>query len=102
VDALHRCAVLNPWLALTFESVKLGLDAHRVIALRMMYFATGDGRERREARRMIIEKAGALVEAQAAAVVGVMKGQESHAIAKKMIGVVGKRVRANKRRLSRR
>jgi hypothetical protein len=94
--------VFNPWLALTLKNIELGLDAQRVIALRMMRLAAGGARGQDEARRMVAEKAVALVEAQATAAVAIMSGHKDHAVAQKVLGVIRKRVRANKRPLSRR
>ena len=94
--------MFNPWFALTVKTIELGLDAQRVVALRMMRLAAGGARGQNEARRMLTEKAAALVEAQATAAAGVMTGHKSHAVAQKIVGVVRKRVRANKQRLSRR
>jgi hypothetical protein len=54
-----------------------------------------------EAHRMVTEKVAALGEAQAAAATAVMKDGKSHRVAKKLLGVYKKRVRANKRRLTR-
>ena len=50
---------------------------------------------------MVTEKVVALGEAQAAAAAAVVKGGKSHRVAKKVFGVYKKRVRANKRRLTR-
>jgi len=33
--------VFNPWLALTFKTIQLGIEAQSVIALRLMRFAVG-------------------------------------------------------------
>ena len=59
--------MFNPWLALTFKTVQLGLDIQNVIALRMMRLAVGAARGQREARRMVVEKVAAAAEAQTAA-----------------------------------
>jgi hypothetical protein len=55
-----------------------------------------------EARRMVTEKVAALAEAQSAAATAVIKGGKSHRVAKKVLGVYRKRVRANRRRLTKR
>jgi hypothetical protein len=94
--------VFNPWLALTFKTVQLGFDVQNVIALRMMRLAVGGGRGQREARRMVVEKLASAAEAQTAAATAVMAGHKNTVVAKKVLRVVKKRVRANKRRLSRR
>ena len=92
--------MINPWLALTFRAMQLGFDAQNVIALRMIRFATG-GARRNEADRMVSEKIAAGVEAQATAVSGMMTGRKDAVIAGQVLRGLQKRVRANKRRLSR-
>jgi hypothetical protein len=94
--------MLNPWLALTLRTIQLGLDAQNVIFLRMMRISAGGVRGRREASRMISEKIAAGMEAQATAASGVIAGRNDVAVASRVVRVVQKRVRANKRRLSRR
>jgi hypothetical protein len=54
-----------------------------------------------EARLMVTEKVAASAEAQSAAAAAVIKGGKSHGVAKKVLGVYKKRVRANRRRLTR-
>jgi hypothetical protein len=49
---------------------------------------------------MVTEKVAALAEAQTAAATAVIKGGKSHRVAKKVLGVYKKRVRANRRRLT--
>ena len=93
--------VWNAWCALSLQAARLGWDAQGVIALRMMRLATPNAGGRTEARRMVTEKVAALAEAQTAAAAAVMKGGKSHRVAKKVLGVYKKRVRANKRRLTR-
>jgi len=70
------CFLLNPWLALTFKVMQLGFDAQNVIALRMMRFAAGGARGQNEARRMVIEKTAAGVEAQATTISGIITGNK--------------------------
>jgi hypothetical protein len=93
--------LLNPWLALTFKTMQLGFEAQNVIALRMMRFAAGGASGQSEARRMVTEKIAAGVEAQAAVASGAITGQSDTVVAGKLLRVLQKRVRANKRRLSR-
>jgi hypothetical protein len=93
--------MLNPWLALTFKAMQLGVDAQNVIALRMMRLSVGGARGQNEARRMVSEKIAAGVEAQAAAVSGMITGQKGTVVAGQVLHVLQKRVRANNRRLSR-
>jgi hypothetical protein len=92
----------NAWCALSLQTVRLGWEAQNVIALRLMRMAAQGPRSQSEARRMVTEKVAALTEAQAAAVATAINGGKSHRIAKKVLGVYKKRVRANRRRLTRR
>ena len=55
---------------------------------------------RTEASRMVTEKVLAACEAQIAAAMAAMRGHKEHVIAGKALNVYGKRVRANRRRLS--
>jgi hypothetical protein len=91
----------NPWFALSSQAALLGLEAQRVMALRLMRLAAGGARGQAEAQRMITEKVAALVEAQAGAVVGAIEGRGAQRIGKKAVGVYKRRVKANGRRLSR-
>jgi hypothetical protein len=92
--------VFNPWLSLAYETAQLGFDAQRVIALRVMRLMAGGTAGRAEAQRMVREKAVAFGEAQVA-VAGALGSGKSAAVYK-VLGVYKKRVRANRRRLSRR
>jgi hypothetical protein len=49
---------------------------------------------------MITEKVAALAEAQVVATAAALKGGKKHRIAKKALGVYARRVRRNRRRLS--
>ncbi|MFZ1922913.1 MAG: hypothetical protein WA280_09170 [Xanthobacteraceae bacterium] len=91
----------NPWLALASQTALLGLEAQRVMALRLMRIAAGGARGHAEAQRMVTEKFAAAVEAQAAAVSGAVEGRSAQRTAKKALNVYKKRVRANRRRLTR-
>ena len=93
--------MFNPWLALTFKAAQLGMDAQRVIALRMMRFAAGGMTGQNESHRMISEKFAAVGEAQTVALSAIMSGHKDTVIAKKVLRVFEKRVRANNRRLTR-
>jgi hypothetical protein len=92
----------NPWLALSLNAVQLGIEAQSVIALRMLRFASGGARMEAEASRMVTEKVAAAVEAQTATVLAAVSGRPQHVVANKALNVFKKRVRANRRRLSRR
>jgi hypothetical protein len=90
----------NAWFALSSEAALLGLEAQHVIALRLMRLAAGGALAESEAGRMVAEKVEALGEAQAAAAIAAMKGGNSNQVAKKALGVYKKRIRSNRRRLS--
>jgi hypothetical protein len=94
--------MLNPWLALSFKAFRLGIEAQNVVALRMMRLASGGVGTQAEMSRMIVEKAAAIAEAQFAASTAAAAGNKDHVIAGKALKVFRKRVRANRRRLSRR
>ena len=94
--------MLNPWLALTFKTIQLGLDAQSVIALRMTRLASGGPAAEAEMSLMVIDKAEDIAEAHGAATRALMTGSKDHVVAGKTLDVFSKRVRANKRRLSRR
>jgi hypothetical protein len=94
--------VYNPWLGLAFKAFELGMEAQSVIALRMMRLAAGGARGRAEASRMVAEKVGALAEAQTAAAAAIFTGRREKIVAGKVLNTYRKRVRANRRRLSRR
>ena len=91
----------NPWLALSLKAVQMGVEAQSVIALRMLRLATGGARMEAEASRMVTDRVAAAAEAQAVAAVSALSGRSPHVVVSKAPRVVKKRVRANKRRLSR-
>ena len=93
--------MLNPWLALSFKVFQLGIEAQSVVALRMMRLASGGAGTQAEMGRMMGEKAAAVTEAQFAAATAAVAGSKDHVIAGKALKVFRKRVRANRRRLSR-
>ncbi|HEX4408087.1 MAG TPA: hypothetical protein VH206_04865 [Xanthobacteraceae bacterium] len=94
-------SLLNPWFTLSSQAVLLGIEAQSVMAMRMMRLAAGGANGQAEAQRMVTEKVAAFAEAHAAAVAGVVAGSNGHHVAKKVLNVYGKRVRGNRRRLSR-
>jgi hypothetical protein len=93
--------VWNGWLALSWQAARLGFEAQSVIALRMLRLAGGGARGRAEAQRMVTEKAAAMVEAQAAATAAAITGGQGRRIASKAVQVYKRRVRQNRRRLTR-
>lgn len=89
--------IWSAWLGLA----RLGWDMQAVMALRMMRMAGGGARAQSEAGRMVTEKMAALVEAQAAAATEAMKGGSSRQAANRVLRVYKRRVRRNRRRLTR-
>ena len=89
--------MLNAWLALSFQAARLGWDAQNVMALRFIRLADGGASGQSEAYLMVTEKVAALAEATAVAI----KGGKGNEVAKMVLNVYQKRVRRNKRRLSR-
>jgi hypothetical protein len=94
--------MFNPWFALSLKAMQMGMEAQSVIALRMLRLASGGARMEAEATRMVTEKVAAAAEAQAVAAVATISGHPQHVVATKALKVFKKRVRANKRRLTRR
>jgi hypothetical protein len=93
---------MNPWFTIARDAARLAVDAQSVVALRLARFASGAHFAWREAQRMTTEKVAALAQVQVATALGVLSGKRAPAVAKKAIGIYGKRVRRNRRRLSRR
>jgi hypothetical protein len=91
----------NAWCTLSLQAAQLSWEAQGVIALRMMRLAASGPRSQSEARRMVTEKVAALAEAQTAAAAATVTGGGSARAAKKVMGVYRKRVRRNRRRLTR-
>jgi len=82
--------VFNPWLALTFKTIQLGIEAQSVIALRLMRFAAGGARGQDEARRMVVEKIAAVLEAQTAAASAIMTARKGAVVVSKVLRVFEK------------
>jgi hypothetical protein len=98
---LNAMRTWNAWFALWSEAVLLGFEAQAVVALRLVRFAGGGAKARSEANRMYTEKVQALGEAHTTASIVATKRGGSHHVAKKVLGVYKKRVRRNRRRLTR-
>ena len=95
--------MFNPWFAFSLNAFQMGVEAQSVMALRLLRFASGGARSEAEATRMLAENVtAAAAEAQAVAALAAMSGKQSHVVAGKALNVYRKRVRANRRRLSRR
>ena len=93
--------MFNPWLSIGLRAWQIGLEAQSVIALRVLRMAAGGPRAEAEASRMVTEKMLAASEAQMAAAAATVRGAKNHVGAGKALNVYRKRVRANRRRLSR-
>jgi hypothetical protein len=93
--------MFNPWLSLGMKAWQIGFEARSVIALRMLRMAAGGARAEAEVSRMVTEKMLAAGEAQMAAAAATVRGAKNHVVAGKALNVYRKRVRANRRRLSR-
>jgi hypothetical protein len=94
--------MFNPWFLLIVKTMSLGVEAQSIIVLRMTRLAAGGAKAQTEVRGMIADKVSASIEAQAAAASAIASGQKGTVVAGKVLRVVKRRVRANKRRLSRR
>jgi hypothetical protein len=92
--------MLNPWLALTFKTMQLGLDAQNVIALRMLRLATGDVAQNEA--RVVADEIKAAAEVQEPEISAIMTDRKDTVVVDKVLRVSKRRIRANKRRLSRR
>ena len=94
----------NAWARLAMQVAVTGFEAQSVMALRFMRLAAGGARAQSEARRMVTEKVMALGEAQSAATVAStvasIKGDKGPRVATKVLRVYKRRVRKNRRRLT--
>lgn len=97
---LNPMQAWNAWARLAMQAAVTGFEAQSVMALRFMRLAAGGAQAKSEASRMITEKVTALGEAQSAAVRAAIKGDKSHRAATKVLRVYKRRVRKNRRRLS--
>jgi hypothetical protein len=89
------------WTKLLSDSVKLGVSANHVIALRMAKLAYGDAAARAESKMMLDEKVKAAIDANIEAARSVMTGQ-AHLAPSRALSVYQKRVHKNLSRLSKR
>ena len=92
--------MLNPWLAFSFQVARLGWETQNMMASRLLRSASGGAADRSEARRIGVEKAAALDKGPTARPAVAVKGGNGRNGAKKVTRVHKKRIRANKRRLS--
>jgi len=88
-------------LKLWSDAWQMGLDAPRVIAMRLTRIAAGGAKAEVECRRMVSEKIAAGAAAHAAAAKALASGKGVEAAAALALAPVKRVVRANHRRLSR-
>lgn len=84
---------------LSIDAFTLGLEAQQVIALRMAKLATGGDPHGHEVQRMVTEKAMAAVDAQLGLVQALAAGKPEDGPVR-ALAVYRRKVRANRRRLS--
>jgi hypothetical protein len=92
----------DPSLSFAFDLARLGAEAWIVIGLRLAKLAAGGPAAALEAQRMVAEKSAAAVEAQLAAGLALASGAGHAAAGRKALKRYRRRVRANRRRLTRR
>ena len=90
----------NPWIGLTTDAWALGLEASWVIGLRTMKLAAGGAAATAEADLMLREKVEAGMALQAKAMSGGLGATPAAAMANTLTHY-RRKVRANRRRLSR-
>jgi hypothetical protein len=83
------------------DAWELGLEAQRVISMRLTRIAAGGTAADTECRRMVSEKFLAAAAAQAAAASALASGKGVDAATRQALAPVKRAVRANRRRLSR-
>jgi hypothetical protein len=89
----------NSWFSLPFKAAQLGLEAQTVIGLRMMRLVSGGTAAAAEAELMVTEKAWTALEAQAEFAANTLRGRH-HRATDRALDLYRRRVRANRRRLS--
>src|SRR5215212_7055542 len=90
---------MNPAAKLSFDTFRLGCEAHSLIGLRLFEMATGGLPALPEALRMIPEKMAALADAQMVIATGVLSGRPDLAPAE-VVALYRERVSANEQRLT--
>jgi len=90
----------NPWFGIGLDAWSLGLEASAVMGLRAMKIAQGGPASQAEAERMISEKVEAALDLQLRALTGGLGGTPASASAR-TLAHYRRKVRANRRRLSR-
>lgn len=89
----------NPWIGLSMDAWTMGLEASAVIGLRTLKMAAGGAEAQAEAQRMVSEKTAAAMELAVRAMTGGL-GASPAAAAAGAVSHYRRKVRANRRRLS--
>lgn len=89
----------NPWMRLTMDTWALGVEASSVIGLRTLKMAAGGAAAQAEAELMVREKIESGLTLQARAMTGGL-GLTAHGAAARTVAHYRRKVRANRRRLS--
>jgi hypothetical protein len=84
-----------------FRLAQITWEANAVITMRMLRIAAGGSLAQREMQRMVTEKGGAIGEAAPAGIVSTIKGSGMADAAKPVSNTYRRKVRSNRRRLSR-
>ncbi len=92
-------AMRNPWIGLSLDAWRLGLEASQVIGLRTMKIAAGGAAGKAEADRMIAEKIDAGLALQTLAMTGGL-GLTAASASARTLAHYRRKVQANRRRLA--
>jgi hypothetical protein len=90
----------NPWMDLSADMARLGMESSSVIGLRMMQAASGSADSQKEAVLMVSEKAKAAWDVQFLLARSLLAGQ-GHLAPSRTVALYRRRVQANHRRLTR-
>ncbi len=90
------------WWGLSMRTAQMMFEAQAVIGMRMLGMAGGWPVSPSENTRMIVEKGPAFMRASGAAMTAAMKGKRPDQIAEAALKPIGRKTRANAKRLSRR
>ena len=91
-------AARNPWLSLSLDMMRLGMEAQTVVALRMMKLGAGGAASATEAELMVSEKIKAAVETHTQLMTSALSGK-AHLAPARAVAHYRRQVRANARRL---
>ena len=91
----------NPWTSYAAAWSSLGFESSMVIGLRLAKIAEGGPAAAFEAHRMVSEKTAAAFEAQWGLALALATGTSHHRASQKTLALYRRKVRANRRRLSR-